>query len=50
MKENCLHVNLVKQTGPMDGGINSKRYVCKECGESFRAEPMEIVVREDSQP
>jgi hypothetical protein len=27
----CKHPELIKQSGPMDGGENSKRYRCKAC-------------------
>lgn len=42
----CAHITLVKQTGPMDGDLKSKRYVCQQCGDSFKAEVATIEVRE----
>jgi len=41
----CNHINLVKQVGPIDGGVeNSTRYRCKECGAFFVVEPYEVTV------
>jgi hypothetical protein len=33
----CIHVHLIKQVGPMDGGERSTRYRCQECSESLHA-------------
>jgi transposase-like protein len=44
MMSACNHIDLKKQTGPMDGGIKSTRYVCQGCGESFQVKPASIGV------
>lgn len=41
----CLHINLIKQVGALDGGPQkSTRYRCRECGEFFVLRPYEVVV------
>jgi transposase-like protein len=46
MSENqCNHIHLVKQGGPMDGGVeNSTRYRCPSCGTFFVVKPYEVTV------
>jgi hypothetical protein len=38
----CIHVHLIKQVGPMDGGEQSTRYRCEACGENFYVKPSEL--------
>lgn len=40
----CSHIHLIKQTGPMDGGLKSIRYRCEECSEFLYATPEETSV------
>lgn len=37
----CPHIHLIKQTGPMDGGLESTRYRCEECSQFLIAKPAE---------
>jgi hypothetical protein len=47
----CNHITLIKQTGPMDNGLASKRYRCQECNEPHLAEAVvekvEMVVEDE---
>lgn len=46
----CIHINLIKQVGPMDGGEKSKRYRCGECSEFFIVEPDIVRVHQGKPP
>jgi hypothetical protein len=41
----CIHVHLIKQVGPMDGGVKSTRYRCEKCSEFFYIKPATVEVR-----
>jgi hypothetical protein len=47
----CIHVNLIKQVGPLDGGpVKSTRYRCEKCSEFFYIKPATIEVRYGGEP